>query len=58
MAKGLPPTVLDQFKTLALKHALEGKAEPLLRVLDVLELIWQDEDERSTFLRHLGEREL
>ena len=51
-------TVLDLFKMLAIDAALKGNAERLLRVLDVLELIWEDEEERSMFCKRLGEREL
>lgn len=51
-------TVIGLFKTLASEYALKGDAEALLRCLDVLELIWEDEEERIDFCHRLGETEI
>lgn len=51
-------TALALFKMLAAEYAVKGDAERLVRVLDVLELIWEDEEERIDFCHRLGEIEI
>lgn len=51
-------SALDLFKMLAREYAIKGDAEKLLRCLDVLELIWEDEEERIDFCHRLGEMEI
>lgn len=48
-------TVLELFKAMAVDAARMGHHEKLLRCLDVLELIWNEDGERDTWLMDLGQ---